>query len=301
MKHLVPLTVAALLLWGAGGAAQELTPRAYWPAPRGTRVGILGYAHAAGDVLLDPSIPLYGVDSEVNVTILAFLETFSLWGRTSNVVVELPYQWGTAEGILVDTPARGSFSGIGDPSVTVSVNLLGAPSMTPRDFQALRAKPRPILGASLKVLVPVGTYDRHRLLNAGANRWAARAELGYMVPLRPKVLLELDAGVWFLGDDPDYIGGYREQDPIFNGQLHLVRRFRAGFWASLDGNYSTGGRQTIGGEEREDLQKNVRLGATLAVPFRARHAVKVGYSTAARTRFGSDSEQFLVTYQFLIQ
>ncbi|MFV2071863.1 MAG: hypothetical protein ACC742_04315 [Thermoanaerobaculales bacterium] len=34
---------AVLCLSAAAGAAQELTPRAYWPAPKGTRVAVLGY------------------------------------------------------------------------------------------------------------------------------------------------------------------------------------------------------------------------------------------------------------------
>jgi len=53
------------LLWAPCIVAQELTPRAYWPAPKGIKVAIVGYSHVNGDVLFDPSIPLYGVDSRV--------------------------------------------------------------------------------------------------------------------------------------------------------------------------------------------------------------------------------------------
>ena len=56
--------VIAALLWSPSAAAQELTPRAYWPAPKGIKVAIVGYSHVNGDVLFDPSIPLYGVDSD---------------------------------------------------------------------------------------------------------------------------------------------------------------------------------------------------------------------------------------------
>jgi len=239
------------------------------------------------------------VQSEVNVVVAAYLQTFSLWGRTTNVLVELPYQWSTTWGILVDTPAQGSVSGFGDLGVTVAVNLLGAPTMTPKDFQALRADPHPILGASLKVVAPTGKYDPNRLLNVGGNRWAARAELGSIIPLRPKWLLELDAGAWFIGDDAEFIGGYREQEPIFEAQLHLVRRFRPGFWASFDFNYFTGGRQTIGGRDLIDVQQNSRIGGTLVVPFKGGHAVKTGYYTGIFTEFGTDFDQFLVSYQKL--
>lgn len=295
--------VAGLALtagWTGPAASQELTPRAYWPAPKGTRVAVVGYSYVSGDVLLDPTTPITGVDSKVHTGVLGYLQTFSLWGRTANLVVELPYSWGTAEGVYGDTPERRDFSGFGDLALTLSVNLLGAPSMTPADFQALRADPHPVLGASLKFVAPTGHHDADRLINVSANRWAARLELGTILPFSPPWLLEIHAGTWFLGDDDEYLAGRREQDPIFEAQVHLVRRFKPGFWASLDLNYFTGGRQTIGGEEQTVAQDNSRIGATIAVPFKGRHAVKIGYFTGLRTKLGGDTNQLLVSYQALL-
>ena len=291
---------AGLCLWTIVGAAQELSPRAYWPAPEGTKVAILGYSYSTGDVLMDPSLPLYGVDSKINTGFLGYLQTFSLWGRTTNVIVELPYSWGTTQGLLFEDRARRDFSGFSDLGITLAVNLLGAPTMTPAQFQELRADPHAILGASLKVLAPTGHYDPDKLINVGANRWGIKAELGYMIPLKPKWLLELDVGAWFFGDDNDFLQGKREQEPIFSAEIHLVKRFNPGFWASLDLNYFKGGRQTIGGERLADVQRNSRVGGTIVVPFHGRHAVKVGYSTGVVTDFGTDFNQFLVSYQVLL-
>jgi hypothetical protein len=280
-------------------AAQELTPRTYWPTPKDTKVGVLGYGYAEGDVLFDPSIPLYGVDSQANVMVAAYLQTIGLWGRTATVLLEAPYQWGSSQGLIGETPASGTISGFGDPGVTLTVNLLGAPTMTPQDFQALREKPHPILGASLKVVIPVGQYDPNRLLNAGGNRWAVKAEFGSAIPLRPKLLLEIEGGVWFFGDNDDFIAGPREQDPIVGFEMHLVRRFRPGFWISLDGTMYFGGRQAIDGRELIDFQTNSRIGGTLVVPFKGRHAVKLGIAKGVYTKYGEDFDQYLVSYQVL--
>jgi hypothetical protein len=288
------------LTWGSLASPQDLTPRVYWPSPEGTKVAVFGYSHVEGDVLFDPSIPLYGVDSNIRTGILAYLQTFSLAGRTANVVVELPHSWGTTKGLLDDTPARRDFSGFNDLGLTLSVNLLGAPTMTPPEFQALRADPPLILGASLKILAPTGRYDSDRLINVGANRWATKLELGSVIPLRPNWLLELSAGSWFFTDDDDFLVGTREQDPIYAFQAHLVRRFKPGLWVSLNANYFTGGRQTIGGNELVDKQQNSRVGATVALPFRGRHAVKFGYFIGVRTEYGSDFDQFLLSYQVLL-
>ena len=114
-------------------------------------------------------------------------------------------------------------------------------------------------------------------------------------------MLELAAGSWFFTDDDDFLPGERQQDPIYAFQLHLVHRFKPGFWVSLDANYFIGGRQTIGGNELIDEQRNSRFGAMVAVPFRGRHAIKLGYFIGARTEFGSDFDQLLVSYQVLLR
>ncbi len=75
-----------------------------------------------------------------------------------------------------------------------------------------------------------------------------------------------------------------------------MRRFKAGFWASLDCNFFTGERQTIGGDRLVDVQQNSRIGGTVVVPLVGRHAIKVGYSAGVFTRFGMDFQQVLLSY-----
>ena len=295
----VPLCFV-LCLMAADGIAQELTPRFYWPAPVGTRVAIVGYQYSHGDVLMDPSLPIYGVDSRINTAYVGYMQTFGLWGRTTNLIFELPYSKGITDGILGTEPADRNYSGFNDIGVTLAINLLGAPSMDVKDFEALRNDPHPILGASVQVKAPTGPYNPNRLINTGTNRWSAKFELGSVIPLSSRVLLELEAGAWIFGDDPDFIQGKREQEGIIAAEVHLVYRFGSGSWASLDGNYFFGGRQTIAGEQLSELQRNSRIGCTAVVPFGRRHAIKIGYSSGVATKFGNDFNQFLLSYQVLL-
>jgi len=294
------LVFAACSLWVTNLAAQELTPRIYWPSPKGTNVFVTGYSYLEGGVLVDRSLPISGVDSSINTGILAYMRTLGLWGRSTNLLVELPYNWGTTKGFVNDMPAQRDFSGAGDLGVTLTVNLLGAPSMTLEDFLKLRANPHPILGASLKVLAPTGQYDKSRLINNGANRWAVRAQLGAILPLRPSWLLELSASVWFFGNDDQFIGGKRQQAPIYAAQMNLIKRLRPGFWVSLDVSAFKGGRQTIEGNRLDDVQQNMKIGGTIVVPFLRRHAIKFGYANGAVTRYGNDFNQFLLSYNVVI-
>jgi hypothetical protein len=288
-------------LWVADIAAQELSPRLFWPAPKGTSAMVAGYSYSSGDVLFDFSIPIEDADSSVNTGILAYVHTLDLWGRTANFLVEQPYSEGTTKGLLLGEPASRDFSAFGDLSMGLSVNLRGAPTMNTEEFMAFRANPRPIIGASLKVQMPTGQYDADRLINVGSNRWAARLKLGTIMILKPTWLLELSASTWLFGDDNDFIAGKKEQDPVFAVETNIIKRVRPGLWASLDITYYRGGRQTIDGNLLRDKQNNVKLGGTLVVPFLKRHAIKIGYADGIVTRFGNDFNQFIVSYTLFLK
>ena len=82
--------------------------------------------------------------------------------------------------------------------------------MTPSEFLELLNSPHPILGASVKILVPSGHYEKDRLINVGTNRWAIKPELGFMMPLNDKWLFELELGVWFFADNDEFLGVTRK-------------------------------------------------------------------------------------------
>ena len=297
MKYLILTLLLVSTVRTVG--AQELSPRAYWPTPKGTKVAVAGYSYSFGDVLTDPSLPIAGLDSRIHVGLIAYLQTLSLCGRTANILVELPYIWGKTKGTFEGEPRSRDFSGIADIGITLSANLFGAPSMNPEQFRELRRNPHPILGASVKVLIPTGFYETDKLINVGANRWAIKTELGYMIPLENKWLLEIEGGVWFFTDNDEFLGMTRKQDPVFAGELHLVRRFKPGFWAALDVNFFSGGRSTVGGKPSADLQQNSRIGGTIVYPFAGRHALKAGFSMGIATESGGDFKSLLLTYQIL--
>ncbi len=288
-------------LWVAESTAQELTPRLFWPTPKGTRVLVSGYSYTSGDVFLDLSLPVEDSESQINTGILAYAQTLDLWGRTSNFLINMPYAWGTAKGLFLGDPIKRDFSGFGDLSMTLNVNLRGAPTMTVEDFLAFRANPRPIIGASLKVVMPTGHYNPDKVVNVGANRWAARLKLGTVIILKPKWLMEISASTWLFGDDDDFFFGKKEQDPVFALETNLIKRIRPGLWASLDVTYYRGGNQTIDGNLLENKLHNLKLGGTLVVPIHKRHGIKFGYANGVVTRYGNDFNQFLVTYQVALK
>ncbi len=300
MRVLLFITSFFVLFLPHLALGQELTPRAYWPAPKGTQVFTTGLVFTRGDIVPDPSLPIGGVDSDITTGLVAYLRTIELWGRTSNVIVEVPYSDGETKGEHSELGlVKRDYRGVGDIGLTVSVNLWGAPTMTREDFADLRASPRPIIGGSLKVVAPTGDYDSDRIINVGANRWAAKAELGVIWPLNRKWLLEVEVGSWNFQDNDDFLGFTRKQDSIQALEVHLVRRIAPGFWASLDLNGYKGGRSEVNGRHLNDMQRDSKIGLTLAYPLARHHVIKASWATGSVNNSDEDFDYYTLSYSHL--
>jgi hypothetical protein len=155
-----------------------------------------------------------------------------------------------------------------------------------------------IIGASLQVSAPLGQYDADKLVNIGTHRWSFKPELGISKAWGP-LTLELTTGVTFYTDNHDFLGGKtRTQAPIYSVQGHVSYSLRPGLWVALDGTYYTGGRTTVDGVEGNDLQKNTRLGVTVALPVNRYISIKLSGSTGVSTRTGSDFDALGLFWQY---
>jgi hypothetical protein len=289
--------VACLGSGGRAAQAQELEPRAYSPNPTGANFVLAGYGHSTGDVVFDPSVPLTNVSAHVNQAAFFYGRTFGLFGRSASAAVQLPYVWGTVDGDVGEERRSVYRSGLADLRLRLTTNLVGGPALRPREFAA--RSPRTTLGASLVVVVPTGQYDPAKLINVGTHRWAIKPELGLSHPAG-HWFLELYGGAWFFADNDDFFGGsLREQKSILTLQGHVSYVFRPRLWLAGDATFYTGGRTTVDGVVKADLQRNSRFGLTLAVPVRKRSSFKVSWARGLITRVGGDFDTLSVGYQFL--
>jgi len=193
---------------------------------------------------------------------------------------------GSVAGKLEGVPQAVDRYGLADPSLKLAVNLTSAPALSLSEFASY--KQRTIVGASLQVTAPVGQYDPAKPVNIGTNRWSLKPEIGVSHTLG-HWMLEAALGTTFFTDNDEYLGNKtREQAPLYATQLHVVYNFRFGMWAALDGTYYTGGRTTVDGQKRDDLQGNWRWGATFALPVNRYNSVKLYAHTGVFTRTGTD-------------
>ena len=288
---------AVMSLAASPGGAQELEPRAYRTLPTGLNAAVVAYAFSSGNVVSEPSTPIEDLEAQAHTAILGYVRSFGLFGRSASLRLTAPYVYMSASATVGGSFAEGNRAGWATPRAQLAVNLLGGPALKPKEFAQYKQGRN--LGVSLTVAPPGGQYTSDHLINFGTNRWAVKPEIGYS-SISGKWIFEAAAGVWMFTTNTDAPGGVtREQDPIGHNQGHLTYNFKKGLWLALSANYFTGGRTFIDGVEKDDLQKNSRIGLTLSLPAGRGKSVRLAAHTGAVTSIGADFDIATIAYQVL--
>ena len=167
------LGLLLLVLLIASAHAQQMDPRAYSNVPIGLNFALAGFVHSEGDVLLDPSLPVENAHAVVQTALLGYIRSLDFWGQSGTIGLVLPYASGSADGSLEGQTVRVERSGFADPALRLSVNLYGAPALSPQDFAGYQQDL--IVGASLLVTAPFGRYDSTRASRSRRPRSRRRA------------------------------------------------------------------------------------------------------------------------------
>lgn len=294
---MVAFGVSAVLFCALPMAGQELEPAAYKITPSELNFFQVGYILAVGDMNFNPALPVEDAEAKINSMTVMFGRTLGIFGRSANFGIVAPYTVGHLEGIYIGEFTEVDRSGFRDPMFRLSVNLYGGPAMDLKEFASYT--PKTNVGASLRILAPLGQYDSTKLINLGSNRWSIKPEVGITRALG-KWSLEFYVGVWLFTDNTDFFGGKtREQDPISSFQLHALYTFKPGMWLSFDLNYYTGGTTKVDGLENLDLQENSRFGLTYLLPLNRRSSLRFAYSRGARTTIGAEFDAFALGYAYV--
>lgn len=276
--------------------SQDLEPRAYTNIPTGLNFVLAGYGYTTGGVVFDPAVPLENAHIKVHGSVFAYARSLNIGGLSGKFDMILPYAWLSGSADFQGQTVYRDVSGLGDPKIRMSVNFLGAPALPLAAFKDY--KQNLVLGAGLQIILPMGQYDPERLVNIGTNRFTFKPELGFS-KMTGRMQFELTAGVSIYTVNHEfYQGKTRSQKPIGSMQGHINYNFPKGIWAAVDGTYYWGGKTILEGVEGNDLQKNTRLGVTLALPLNIHNSLKLYFSTGVSTRTGSDFDALGVIWQY---
>jgi hypothetical protein len=141
-------------------------------------------------------------------------------------------------------------------------------------------------------------YEADKLLNIGTNRWSFKPEIGISQAIG-RLSLEAAAAATLYTDNDEFDNGKtRQQDAIYSVQGHVVYTFPGNIWASVGATYYAGGRTTIDGVTRNDLQQNWRTGFTVAFPLNRHHSIKLFGNSGVSTRTGTDYDSLGIAWQY---
>jgi hypothetical protein len=292
------LRLTCLVIWlPLYMAAQDLTPRAYVITPVRSSAVIFSYVYNAGEILLDPTVPIEDLNAQIHVPIVSFYHSFNFFSRSANVAVAVPYGYGHFRGIVLGDDTRITRSGLADSRIRLSVNLLGGQAMTLPQF--VKHKERLIIGASVTLITPVGQYDPARLVNPGANRWAAKPEIGFARRMG-RWAFDAYAGMWMFSTNSKFYPGasVREQKAMPSFEFHLGYYLRPRMWLSFDSNFWAKGNTVLNGVEKEDGARNSRVGGTFALPVTKHHSLKFSASRGAIARVGGKFTTVAAGWQY---
>ncbi len=276
--------------------AQRIEPRAYINVPVGVNFLALGYVNSSGALIFDPALPVTDADANVDMAVLGYLRTLDIAGQSAKAGVLLPYASLDADGYLDGNYVTREQTGLADPSFYLSLNLYGAPALSLQEFKGYQQDT--IIGLTFRLTAPTGAYQTDKLINIGTNRWSFEPEIGISKALGPWTLEAAAAVIFYTDNDEFESDKTREQDPIYSTQFNLSYTFSNRIWASLGATYYTGGRTTIDGVERNDLQQNWRTGFTLALPIDRRNSIKLLAQSGVSTRTGTDYDTLGIFWQY---
>lgn len=290
--------VCIVLATTAAARAQDMEPKAYSASPVGANFLVGSYSRSTGDVLFDPTLPITDVHARIDGLAIAVGHSFDLFGDLALVTVALPYGWADVTGKVQEQTGEATRSGLADARLKLSVNLVGNPALSARDFARMPRKP--IVGASLTVQAPSGQYYDTKLINLGNNRWSFKPEVGLSIPIR-RLDADIYAGGWFFtANDDFYPGGLeRTQRPIAALQAHLSYTLRPRLWVAFDSTWYSGGSTQVDGGAPVPGVNNSRAGLTLSMPVGRRYSFKVAYASGVTVRTGTDFTTVAVAWQAL--
>lgn len=276
--------------------AQEAEPRSYSNTPIGLNFLISGYVYSQGKLAFDPNTAIADATFHSDTGVLAYVRSFEFAGQSAKFDAIVPTSSFAAHGLVNGEPREREMTGLVDPRFRVSVNLLGAPALSAKEFASYQQDL--IVGVSLQVSAPLGQYDSTKLLNLGGNRWSFRPELGISKAWGPWTV-EFAPSVTFFSDNTDFFGGNTfSQSPIYAVQGHVIYTFQSGIWMSLDGHYFAGGRTALNGAKSDNEQAITRAGLTLALPIDRQNSLKLSASTGITTRTGSELTAVGIAWQY---
>jgi hypothetical protein len=228
-------------------------PREYLQTPVKEFAGFIEFSFSKAQSATSADLPLPNDLTFSRVTVPYLLYSFPFRKHYAGVDVTAPFVRVRA--------ADGSFeaSGFSDPSFAFHMNLVGLPATTKEEL-ATFVPPKLIVGTHFKVNVPLGSYDRNKPVNMGANRWAYTQIVNLnLTPDKGVSWYELYAAGKFFTDNKEFqVNKKLSQKPILTLTGHYSHNIGKKSWASIGTNYDYGGETSVDNVPQNNIANGFR-------------------------------------------
>jgi hypothetical protein len=293
----VPFFLLLLLLAPQAGFGQFTDPHNYDNAPVSTNQIELAYAYTHANASIDTSLVIEGAKFNLNQGSVTYTRYFGLAHRLVWAEASLPIA--NLSGSISGTNINGSATGVGDSSYAVGVLLRGGPALSVAEFADY--KPTTIVGVSLSMAAPTGSYDHNKLLNLGTDRWSFKPEVALSRPFGPEQKWQLDAyaNAFFFTDNSSYHGiDILRQEPLPGVEGHISYFFIDSAWVSVDTRYSFRGSTFVNGVNQNNAQQNFILGSELNLSLNVQNSIVLEFAKAVVHQNGPALTGFAVKYSY---
>jgi len=276
--------------------AQELEPRSLTNLPIGTNFALVGYRYAAGDILMDPVVPIENLNARLHNIFAAYVRSINFFGMSGKIIALLPYAVGKWDGYYTGIDTSTQRSGLADPRINFSFNFVGSPALSPMEYRDYKQKT--VVGVNFTVILPLGQYNPNKLLNLGSNRWTFKTQIGISQRVK-KWYFEAYGSIWFFtNNNAFYTDKLLEQYPFIAGKVHVIYSLPKRMWIALDAGYGYGGRTRIDGRDMDTRMSTSRVGLTYVLPIAQKHALKFVVESGRRFEKGPDYNAATIAYQY---
>ncbi|MDD2335811.1 MAG: transporter [Geobacteraceae bacterium] len=291
MKKLFFIAVMGLLLARPDVSLAAAYARDYIPLPPGTSLFCAYFNHVTANKLYSDGTKV-GDDfnQTVNVGMLRYVYYVNAGkallgdgGLTIDPQFIVPFMDVSLSGTYESLNNNQEFSttGFGDPIVLATFWFVNDP------------KNKFWVGFTPWLTLPVGQYDKNRLVSPGGNRWVIKPEIGIVKGIGEKAYLDLILGGEFYTENDKYMGDNKlEQDPALQAEAHLSYDITKQWAIALDYYYTNGGETKVNGVEQNNPQSNHGLGLTLFFMVGSNSQLLVSYRDDFSVKSGAGTNTF---------
>jgi hypothetical protein len=297
IKQLTPLLFC---LFGMNlVTAQDLEPHSLSNIPIKGNFAVASYAYSEGNILIDNSLPIEGLNAGLNNFVFAYARTFKMFNRLAKFDMILPYSFGNFSGTVVGIDSSTYRNGFGDPAFRLSLVLIGAKPVSGAEFLKQEQK-RFNLGISVRIKPPLGQYNSSKLINLGTNRWGTKFGVVGSYDLNKRWILEGQFNAWaFTQNNSFFNGNTIYQKPLITLQGSITHVFKPGVWLAVAYGISRLGETVVNDVEGSNPQNTSRFGSTFAYKLSRKSSLKFAFTSGVTARYGADFTTYVVAYQFM--